>query len=171
MVDSSENAKIDSFLSALEKKHNISIIFTCESGSRAHGTFTNQSDHDLKGFYLSKSYKNNKEKYGKLIKETNTKFTGFSIPLDIEFMDLKQFFEELEQQNEVQLRWLFTTVVYREKYPEIRKTILEETSPPREEIMKRLNKDMDKYNLKGTREAGKAVNMVVDSMLLLSIQK
>ena len=44
--------KVENFLMSIEKTYNLTIIFACETGSRAHGTAIDSSDYDIKGIYI-----------------------------------------------------------------------------------------------------------------------
>ena len=175
MVESSRKdaPKMEDYLKSLEKKHGFQIILTLETGSRAHGLSTEHSDHDIKGLYVlpKSAYATAKQDSFEKIKVVGTKFPGFKVPIDIEFLELKTFLNELKSGEDVYLRWLFSDVIYRDKYPEIRKTVLENCALPNTELLSRLTKDLQKIETNaGTKAAGKMINMIVDSLILLWIQ-
>lgn len=174
-MEKSSEGSIEEFLKSLETKYGVTIILALETGGRAHGLHTDQSDHDLKGLYVS-TPKISEEIYKKgifdSIKQTGNKFRGFKVPLDIEFVELKTFCNELKEGQDKNLRWFFSDMVYRDKYPEIRETILGKCELPRAELMDRLTKDVEKAKrTNNMKEVRRILNMLVDALLLTWFQR
>jgi len=101
--------KIQDELDRIEKKENIKIIFACESGSRAWGFASKNSDYDVRFIYVRKtpwylSIRNKRDVIEKPISEM----------LDISGWDIAKALALLGKSNPPLLEWLQSPIVYRE---------------------------------------------------------
>jgi len=107
----------------------------------------------MKGFYIPanmKQYSNAKKGYLDPIREIGKKGSGLAVPLDIELVDLKFLLQELStEKNEIPLRWLCSQTLYRNQYPKVIESILAACTPPNEELLRRITKDVEKIDNKG----------------------
>lgn len=110
----------------IEKKEDIRIIFLIESGSRAWGWESEDSDYDIRGVYTQDylTIKNIKEQIN--IKKDK---------LDIELWDLRKFLNLMISSNPSCWEWLSSDIVYLD-------------NPIRRKLRKIFNKDFSKYALK-----------------------
>jgi uncharacterized protein len=104
-------SKIISKLSKIEKNENIKILYACESGSRAWGFSSPDSDYDIRFIYI-----NNLEWYLSIKKMKDT----IDLPideneLDISGWDLKKTFTLISKSNAVIWEWLQSPIIYIEE--------------------------------------------------------
>lgn len=102
------NAKILEKLSEIEKEHNIEVVFACESGSRAWGFASPDSDYDIRFIY-----KHPKDWYLKLWKQKDTIEFITEDALDGSGWDLKKALKLMTKSNASLLSWLFSPTVYK----------------------------------------------------------
>jgi len=97
-------------LNEIEATYNIEILYACESGSRAWGFPSVDSDYDVRFIYKSK-----REVYLSVFEEP-TEF-GFPIVGDLDFVgwDIKKVFRLLCKSNVTPFEWLQSPIVYKEK--------------------------------------------------------
>lgn len=102
--------KIISRLKKIEEKHGIEILFACESGSRAWGFPSTDSDYDVRFIYKRK-----KDHYMTVFEESTE--LGFAIVDDLDFVgwDIKKVFLLLHKSNVTPFEWLQSPIVYCEK--------------------------------------------------------
>lgn len=101
---------IDNTLNELEEKHNIEILYACESGSRLWGFNTYYSDYDVRFIYR----KVNPKDYLTL-NETRDVIEYDDFPLDIVGWDVKKALK-LHYKNNPNLReWLLSDQIYVDK--------------------------------------------------------
>ncbi|MCA5004198.1 nucleotidyltransferase domain-containing protein [Sphingobacterium bovistauri] len=101
---------IISKLKEIEEKYDIEILFACESGSRAWGFPSTDSDYDVRFIYKRK-----KNHYMSVFEESTE--LGFSIVDDLDFVgwDIKKVFLLLHKSNVTPFEWLQSPIVYCEK--------------------------------------------------------
>jgi predicted nucleotidyltransferase len=114
---------INNYLNNLEKELNITILYACETGSRAVGVDVEESDFDVKGFYIA-----NEDEYLTVIRNVNPilnihhltlKIESFEYDLDIEFRDIRQYFYDKITNNYVRSDlWFKSKVIYRNNIEE-----------------------------------------------------
>lgn len=102
-----EASPISQFLKDFAAKNNIKFLFVCESGSRAHGTSSNHSDHDLKGVYLPIV-----KGEPSIFRTTNSSCKGVKNKIDIEFIPVKKFLQEILQDDCPYMRWALSPCIY-----------------------------------------------------------
>lgn len=108
--------KILSILSILEKKHNITILYACESGSRAWGFESIDSDYDVRFVYVRNPDKyltvfpdkelhidGNNSKVCKSFERHNLDFVGW---------DIKKILYHFSKGNPDMISWFFSPIIY-----------------------------------------------------------
>lgn len=102
--------RILSRLNEIEEKYAIEILFACESGSRAWGFPSTDSDYDVRFIYKRK-----KTNYMSVFEESTE--LGFSIVDGLDFVgwDIKKVFLLLCKSNVTPFEWLQSPIVYLEK--------------------------------------------------------
>lgn len=95
-------------LSQIEERENIRIIYACESGSRAWGFASPDSDYDVRFVYVRpiEDYLRVKEQPDYIDAELNDVY-------DINGWDLKKFFKQLYKSNPVIFEWAVSPIVYK----------------------------------------------------------
>ena len=95
-------------LSQIEARENIRIIYACESGSRAWGFASPDSDYDVRFIFVRpvEDYLRVKELPDYIDAELNEVY-------DINGWDLKKFFKQLYKSNPVIFEWADSPIVYR----------------------------------------------------------
>ena len=97
-------------LKELEKKENIKILFAVESGSRAWGFESKDSDYDVRFVYVRPL-----EWYMSISKRKNTLEVMINEDLDFAGWDLNKAVELLAKSNPPLGEWLNSSIVYTEK--------------------------------------------------------
>ena len=101
-------AEIQTLLSELEEKHGVEILYACESGSRAWGFASPDSDYDIRFLYrepLEESY---------LVSSgTDTIEVPIENDLDPGGWELRKALRLLAKSNGALLEWLHSPIVYR----------------------------------------------------------
>ena len=97
-------------LKELEKKANIKILFAVESGSRAWGFESKDSDYDVRFVYVRPL-----EWYMSISKRKNTLEVMINEDLDFAGWDLNKAVELLAKSNPPLGEWLNSSIVYTEK--------------------------------------------------------
>ena len=100
--------EIKAKLSQIEQKKNIRILYACESGSRAWGFASPDSDYDVRFIFVRpvEDYLRVKELPDFIDAELNDVY-------DINGWDLKKFFKQLYKSNPVLFEWAHSPIVYR----------------------------------------------------------
>jgi uncharacterized protein len=102
--------EILSRLAEIEASENIQIIFACESGSRAWGFPSQNSDYDVRFIYL-----HTLEWYLSIDEKPDVIETPIQEQLDIQGWDLKKALKLIRKTNPPLLEWLGSPIVYLEK--------------------------------------------------------
>src|SRR3989344_7953652 len=100
--------KIISKLSWLEKKYNVKIIWAIESGSRAWGFESEDSDYDVRCMHIGK-----KEDYLGLF-QPPAQINLSEGKLDIESWDIQKFSKLMLKSNPQIAEWLRSPIIYRD---------------------------------------------------------
>ncbi len=100
--------KILEKLSEIEKEKNIEILFACESGSRAWGFASPDSDYDIRFIY-----KHTKDWYLNLWNKKDTIEFMTEDDLDGSGWDLRKAMKLMAKSNASLLSWLHSPIVYR----------------------------------------------------------
>ena len=101
--------RIDAALNTAATQNNIDILFACESGSRAWGFPSPDSDYDVRFIY--KRQTNN---YLSLFPETDQLVFPITEALDLYGWDIKKVLQLLYTSNCTPFEWLQSPIVYRE---------------------------------------------------------
>ena len=96
-------------LTQIEQRENIRILYACESGSRAWGFASPDSDYDVRFVFVRpiEDYLRVEELPDYIDAELNEVY-------DINGWDLKKFFKQLYKSNPVIFEWANSPIVYRE---------------------------------------------------------
>jgi hypothetical protein len=161
-------------LAEIEEKYKIKILYACETGSRASGVDVEESDFDIKGFYIARECEYLKviRSVKQVIKEDhlNLFIDKYEFDLDIELRDIKFYLHEKLEKNVLRSDfWFMSKLIYRNLLPE------EVTN----ELSKHLNPDVfifspnDKSGLdtleKNLKHSGKVINKKLLSLLISCI--
>jgi len=103
--------KIISRLQEIEEKERIRILYACESGSRAWGFPSSDSDYDVRFLYLHPV-----ERYLSIKKRRDVIECPITELLDINGWDLQKALLLLRKSNPPLLEWLGSPIIYLEKY-------------------------------------------------------
>ena len=103
--------KIISRLQEIEEKERVRILYACESGSRAWGFPSSDSDYDVRFLYLPPV-----ERYLSIEKERDVIEYAISEQLDINGWDLQKALLLLRKSNPPLLEWLGSPIIYVENY-------------------------------------------------------
>lgn len=108
------NDRIFHELSVIEQEKDIEILFACESGSRAWGFESPNSDYDIRfiyrhpvDWYLSVS-KNKKDSIMKMVE-----VDGEAGPLDFSGWDIKKALHLMGKSNPQLIEWLQSPIIYK----------------------------------------------------------
>lgn len=97
-------------LNQIQQLHNIKIIHACESGSRAWGFPSPNSDYDIRFIYLRPL-----EKYLAIEKETGELSFPITCELDIKGWDLKKTLQLIQKSNTTPFEWLQSPIIYQQQ--------------------------------------------------------
>src|SRR5689334_17937962 len=109
VIDAGIRAEIDRKLDAIERDHNVAILLAIESGSRAWGFPSIDSDYDVRFIYTHPS-----DAYFSIEVPAEVVECGVEGALDIGGWDLRKALQLLVKSNAVLLEWLVSPVRYRE---------------------------------------------------------
>lgn len=101
--------KIDDQLDMIVREENVRILFACESGSRAWGFASHDSDYDVRFVYVRPQ-----ERYLALDDPRDVIELPIDGDLDINGWDLRKFLRQFRKSNPVVTEWLDSPIVYRE---------------------------------------------------------
>jgi hypothetical protein len=108
--------KILSKLSKIEKEEDVKILYAVESGSRAWGFPSKDSDYDVRFIYLRPV-----EWYLSIDKRRDVLEYPINNKLDISGWDLKKALYLFKKSNPALIEWLSSSIVYFERYSAINK--------------------------------------------------
>jgi predicted nucleotidyltransferase len=105
--------KIRQFLNSIEQDEKVQILYACESGSRAWGFASIDSDYDVRFIYLRP-----KEYYLSINIDQEPDVIELPIHsgLDVNGWDLRKALQLFQRSNPPLLEWLGSPIVYLEKY-------------------------------------------------------
>lgn len=132
--------QIKKLIECIEEEEDIKILFLIESGSRAWGWESEDSDYDIRGVYVQNHnvFKELKSQINKPINIFDS-VDGFpdkpTKAFDIELWDLKKFLNLMRKSNPSVWEWLSSDIVYID-------------NPLREELKKEFIKGSSKFALK-----------------------
>lgn len=99
-------------LKDLEAKHDVKVLFACESGSRGWGFASPDSDYDVRFVYVNRLAWYLTVDAGRDVLELPV-----SGDLDVNGWDLRKALQLLKQSNPTLLEWLRSPLVYRQDEP------------------------------------------------------
>ena len=102
---------IRAYLNEIEASENIRIVYACESGSRAWGFPSADSDHDVRFIYARPV-----AWYLSIYQKRDVIERPVNEGLDISGWDLKKALQLFRKSNPPLLEWLGSPIVYLEKY-------------------------------------------------------
>lgn len=102
---------IEKRLQHLEQKHDLSIVFACESGSRAWGFASENSDYDVRFVFVRPVLK-----YIRLRPATDAFDEPCDDDIDAAGWDIRKTCELLLKSNAALLEWLASPVIYRKNH-------------------------------------------------------
>lgn len=108
MIVSEKFKQIESELKHLESEESITILWACESGSRAWGFESQDSDYDVRFIYLRKT-----EDYLKASPLRDVIEKPISNDLDISGWDLPKALSLFRKSNPPLLEWLQSPIIYK----------------------------------------------------------
>lgn len=108
-IDPAMRADIMASMVAIEARHNVTILFACESGSRGWGFASPDSDYDVRFIYVNRLPWYLTVSQGRDVIEE-----PISGDLDINGWDLRKALQLLRKSNPTLLEWLRSPIVYRE---------------------------------------------------------
>jgi len=108
VMDESIVTEIKKKLDEIEKRENVRIIYACESGSRAWGFASKDSDYDVRFVYIRPL-----EEYLRLDNPSDVIEAELNEIYDINGWDLKKLFSLLYKSNPVIFEWNGSPVVYK----------------------------------------------------------
>lgn len=97
-------------LQQIEQQHNIQIIYACESGSRAWGFASPNSDYDVRFIYMHPM-----EKYLAIEPIKNQLTFPITSELDIHGWDLKKTLQLIHKSNATPFEWLQSPIIYQQQ--------------------------------------------------------
>jgi predicted nucleotidyltransferase len=105
-IDAAMRAEIMQALRDIEAKHDVTVLFACESGSRGWGFASPDSDYDVRFIYV-----NRLPWYLTVMPRRDVPISG---DLDINGWDLRKALGLMRESNPTLLEWLRSPIVYRE---------------------------------------------------------
>jgi len=97
------NDSIEEIIKDIEDKENIKVLFLIESGSRAWGWESKDSDYDIRGVYI--------QDYN-VFKELKSQINLGIGSLDVVLWDLKKFLTLMKKSNPSVWEWLSSDIIY-----------------------------------------------------------
>lgn len=101
--------QIQDTLAKLEKEQNIKILYACESGSRAWGFASVDSDYDLRFIYT-----HSEEDYLRILPQREEFDLFLDNDLDLKGWDLKKVLRLILKSNATPFEWMQSPIIYKE---------------------------------------------------------
>ncbi len=115
-IDENVRAAIVQSLQGIERKYEVTILYACESGSRAWGFASPDSDYDVRFIYVPRL-----PWYLSVEPQRDVIELPIDDALDINGWELRKTLQLLLRSNPVLLEWLDSPVVYREEAETVRR--------------------------------------------------
>jgi predicted nucleotidyltransferase len=106
-IDESVRQLIISELTGIARDEQIKILFACESGSRAWGFPSPDSDYDVRFIYVR-----NRNDYLSITEKKDTLDFPINDNLDISGWDIKKMLHHIRKSNAVMFEWLQSPIKY-----------------------------------------------------------
>lgn len=103
-------------LKRIEEEHNVRILYACESGSRAWGFPSKDSDYDVRFIYIHPI-----EWYLSISDKRDVIELPINDVLDINGWDIRKALKLFRKSNPPMLEWLHSPIVYLEQFSTIQK--------------------------------------------------
>ena len=116
MIPENVRNKILNALQTIEKENNVCIFYACESGSRAWGFPSTDSDYDVRFLYIHPI-----EWYLSIDKKRDVIEKLITDEIDMSGWDIKKTLQLFKKSNPALLEWLHSPIVYSEKHSVIQK--------------------------------------------------
>lgn len=101
--------RIKQTLQALEQQHDIDIIYACESGSRAWGFPSPNSDYDVRFIYVHP-----RDRYLDIDHPSSHLTLPIDDELDLHGWDLKKSLQLIRKSNTTPFEWLQSPIIYQQ---------------------------------------------------------
>lgn len=111
MIDNTVKDKIRNLLSTIEQEENVRIFYACESGSRAWGFPSADSDFDVRFIYAHPV-----NWYLSIDEGRDVIERPINDAIDLSGWEMKKALKLFRKSNPPLLEWLQSPIVYREKY-------------------------------------------------------
>jgi predicted nucleotidyltransferase len=108
VIDESARIRIDELLARLEQEWDIRILYACESGSRAWGFASPDSDYDIRFIYVKPGYR-----YLSVFEAKDTIELPLDGDLDPGGWDVRKALALLGKSNGALMEWLHSPILYR----------------------------------------------------------
>lgn len=108
-VSDAMRATVLDSLAAIEQRHDVRVLFACESGSRGWGFASPDSDYDVRFIYVNRLPWYLRVEAGRDVIEQ-----PISGELDVSGWDLRKTLQLLRDSNPTLLEWLRSPIVYRQ---------------------------------------------------------
>ena len=109
-VSAAMRATVRQQLEQIERDHQVSVLFACESGSRGWGFASPDSDYDVRFIYVHRL-----PWYLGIERQRDVIEVPISSELDISGWELRKALQLMRASNPVLLEWLRSPVVYRDE--------------------------------------------------------
>jgi uncharacterized protein len=109
MISSGIFTNIGQALSDIEQRQRVRVLYACESGSRAWGFASDDSDYDVRFIYVHP-----RDHYLSVFTERDVIEEKITNDLDISGWDLRKTLSLLNKSNPPLLEWFKSAIVYRE---------------------------------------------------------
>jgi uncharacterized protein len=116
MIDSNIRKKILDILTGIEERDEVCIFYACESGSRAWGFPSVDSDYDVRFLYLHK-----RDWYLSVDEGRDVIERPISDEIDLKGWDMKKALKLFRKSNVHLLEWLDSPIVYCDNYSIVQK--------------------------------------------------
>lgn len=100
--------KILSIITEIEKEHDVQVLYACESGSRAWGFASPDSDYDVRFIY-----KHKKDYYLQIDEKRDVIELPVDAVLDVNGWDIKKALKLFRNSNAPLFEWLQSPIVYK----------------------------------------------------------
>ena len=121
-----KNMKLIGEIKKIEKEEKVKVLFLIESGSRAWGWESEDSDYDIRGVYVQDYL---------VVEEVKKQIDGSFDNLDITLWDFRKFLQLMIKSNPSVWEWLSSDIIYIE-------------NPLRKKLRKIFERDFNKTKLK-----------------------
>ncbi len=109
MTPSNLHLRVNAALTQLEAQHRVRVLYACESGSRAWGFASQDSDYDVRFLYVHE-----RDWYLSVEDRRDVLELPLSDELDVSGWELRKALRLLRKSNPPILEWLKSPLVYRE---------------------------------------------------------